>query len=217
VSVPRQPLDAWFGELVRTEGLAAMGHGQDAATGDPGAGWLYYALARLIRPRTAVVIGSWRGFVPLVLGRALADAGTGRVAFIDPSLVDGFWREPAAVQAHFARFGLSNVQHWRMTTQDFVRTGDFRTLGEVGLVFIDGYHSREQARFDYEAFAPLVPAHGAVLFHDSLRVRTSRIYGDDQAYEHRVRDFIDELKARPHLQVMDLPFGDGLTLVRAAP
>jgi predicted O-methyltransferase YrrM len=211
-----KPLQSWFSELLRADGLAAMGHGQDAAAGDPGLGWLYYALARVVRPRTVVVIGSWRGFVPLVLGRALADAGTGQVVFIDPSLVDGFWREPDAVQKHFASFGLANVQHWCMTTQEFVETQAYRDLPEVGLVFIDGYHSYEQVRFDYQAFAALVPAHGMVLFHDSLRVRMSRIYGEGRAYEHRVRDFIDELKAQPRLQVMDLPFGDGLTLVRTA-
>lgn len=202
-------------DVLAVPGLAAMGHAQDADQGDPGLGWLYYSLARLIKPATAVVIGSWRGFVPAMLGRALAEDGNGQVIFIDPSLVDGFWCDPQAVRAHFARFGLHNVAHWRMTTQEFVATPDYRQLQEAGLVFIDGYHSLEQARFDYLAFRHLVPAHGMVLFHDSLRVRPSRIYGEHNAYEHRVRDLMDELRTDPNLQVLDLPYGDGLTLVRA--
>jgi predicted O-methyltransferase YrrM len=209
-------LDAWMRGVLVVPGLAAMGHAQDADRGDPGLGWLYYALARLIKPVNAVVIGSWRGFVPAMLGRALAEDGNGRVLFIDPSLVDDFWCDPAAVQAHFARLGLSNVTHWRMTTQEFVASPHYLQLQETALVFIDGYHSLAQARFDYLAFRHLVPAHGMVLFHDSIRVRPSRIYGEHNTYEHRVRDLMDELRADASLQVLDLPYGDGLTLVRAS-
>ena len=82
-------LDAWIAKLLSAPEMLQMGHGQDAASQSLGLGWLYYGLARAMRPRTVVVIGSWRGFVPIVLGRALADNGDGgRVIFIDPSLVD---------------------------------------------------------------------------------------------------------------------------------
>ena len=50
-----------------------MGHNQRAEDLNLGLGWLYYGLARLIHPKSAVVIGSYRGFVPLLLGRALRD------------------------------------------------------------------------------------------------------------------------------------------------
>ena len=218
-SAPGASLDSWMRGVLAMPGLAAMGHAQNADRGDPGLGWLYYALARLVKPSVAVVIGSWRGFVPAMLGRALADDGDGQVLFIDPSLVDDFWRDPGAVQAHFARLGLVNVTHWCMTTQQFVASPAYLQLKETALVFIDGYHSLEQARFDYLAFRHLVPAHGMVLFHDSIRVRPSRIYGEHKVYEHRVRDLMDELRADTRLQVLDLPYGDGLTLVRtgAAP
>ncbi|MBG9386537.1 class I SAM-dependent methyltransferase [Caenimonas sp. DR4.4] len=209
-------MDAWIGQLLAAEGLAAMGHAQRPDQADLGLGWLYYGLARLIKPELAVVIGSWRGFAPMVIARALADNGQGRVLFIDPSLVDDFWRDPAAVRAYFARFGLHNIDHHRLTTQEFVASPRYSALGEVGLLFIDGYHSEEQARFDYESFRPSVPAHGVALFHDSIRVRPSRIYGDDKVYEHRVRHLIDELRGRQGLQVVDLPYGDGLTMVRTA-
>ena len=55
-----------------------------------GSAGCYYGMARVVKPETAVVIGSYRGFVPLALGRALADNGAGKVLFIDPSLVDPF-------------------------------------------------------------------------------------------------------------------------------
>src|SRR5262249_46643512 len=106
-------MKSWITRLFELPDLTQQGHFQSVADANLGLGWVYYALARVIRPSTAVVIGSYRGFVPLVLGKALADnLGGGRVIFIDPSLVDDFWKEPQAVTAHFARFGVTNVTHY---------------------------------------------------------------------------------------------------------
>jgi predicted O-methyltransferase YrrM len=192
-----------------------MGHCQRAEDLNLGLGWIYYGLARTIRPKTAVVIGSYRGFVPLVIAKALADnLEGGRVIFIDPSLVDAFWVEPDAVRSYFASLDVTNIDHYLMTTQQFGESPAYRQLEGVGLVFIDGYHSEEQARVDYETFEPLLLPGGAVLFHDSIRVRPSRIYGEDRAYEHGVKRLMEKLKQEPSLQVFDLPFGDGVTLVQ---
>jgi len=205
----------WIEKLFEHEDLLRMGHEQRAADGNLGLGWLYYALARIIRPSRAVVIGSFRGFVPLILGKALADNSEGgELWFIDPSLVDNFWKDPQAVQRHFSEFGVKNIRHFLMTTQQFATSESYRLLGEVGLVFIDGYHSEEQARFDYATLENHLSPEGIVLLHDSAAVRISRMYGDDRAYEHRVKCFVDELKKNERLQVFDLPFGRGITLVR---
>jgi len=59
----------------------------------------------------------------------------------------------ARVQAVVIGFGLDNVQHHLHTTQEFVTTAESGSLTDIGLLFIDGYHSAEQARFDYRAFA----------------------------------------------------------------
>ncbi len=205
----------WIEKLFEHEDMLRMGHQQRAADSNLGLGWLYYALARVIRPSRAVVIGSFRGFVPLILGKALADnSERGELWFIDPSLVDNFWIDPQAVQRHFNEFGVKNIRHFLMTTQQFVASESYRSLGEVGLVFIDGYHSEEQVRFDYAAFENQLSPEGIVILHDSAVVRTSRMYGDDRAYEHRVKCFVDELKKDTRLQVFDLPFGRGATMVR---
>lgn len=207
----------WIETLFKSGDLLRMGHHQRAEDANLGLGWLYYALGRILRPARIVVIGSFRGFVPLMFSRALSDnAEGGKIWFIDPSLVDDFWQDPPAVQKYFADFGALNVAHFPMTTQQFVLTEEYRSLDEIGIVFIDGYHSEEQARFDYEAFEGRVSSEGVVLFHDSVRIRTSRMYGPDQLYEHRVKCFIDTLKNNSELQVFDLPFGDGVTLVRKA-
>jgi len=208
-------MQEWIDKLFEHEDMLRMGHHQRAADSNLGLGWLYYALARVIRPSRAVVIGSFRGFVPLVLGKALADnAEGGELWFIDPSLVDDFWKDPEAVQRHFSERGVKNIRHFLMTTQQFAVSESYRLLGEVGLVFIDGYHSEEQARFDYATFENHLSPEGIILLHDSAVVRTSRMYGDDRAYEHRVKCFVDKLKKDARLQVFDLPFGRGVTMVR---
>lgn len=198
--------------------MLRMGHAQRGPDLNLGLGWIYYGLARVIRPQVAVVIGSYRGFVPAVLGRALADNGEhGKVLFIDPSLADDFWQDPAGVQAHFEALGVGNVHHYLQRTQDFVATADYAALGTVGLVMVDGYHTAEQARFDYLAFLPKLSADGAVIFHDTLRERTSTFYGTERAYGHTVCRLIDRLRSVSGVEVLSLPFGAGATLVRGRP
>jgi predicted O-methyltransferase YrrM len=207
----------WIAQLFRDPDMLRMGHGQRAEDRNLGLGWVYYALARLLRPARVVVIGSYRGFAPLVFGKALHDNGRdGSVWFIDPSLVDDFWKQPRATAAHFAGFGVTNIRHFLMTTQDFVGTEDYRALGPVDLVHIDGLHTEEQAEFDFNAFAPKLMPGSIALFHDSVAMRVSPVYGPDRVYTCTVRRFMDRLKQRPEFQVFDLPFGPGLTLVRRA-
>jgi predicted O-methyltransferase YrrM len=194
-----------------------MGHGQRVEDQNLGLGWLYYALARALRPTTVVVIGSLRGFVPLMFGKALADnIEKGQITFIDPSFVDDFWKDPRQVRAYFAGLGVNNIRHFLMTTQQFVQSEAYRELPPVGIVFVDGYHSEEQTRFDYEAFQDRLAPDGIVLFHDSGRVRKSKLYGADRVYEYGVKEFLATLKKDPRLQVFDLPWFDGVTLVRRA-
>ncbi len=210
-------LTDWIARLLRDPAMAGMGHAQRVADQNLGLGWIYYGLARLMRPRRIAVIGSYRGFAPLVFARALADnAEGGRVVFVDPSLVDDFWTDPARVMTHFAAHGLDNIDHHRKTTQEFVASDAWRRLDDIGIVLVDGFHTEAQARFDHNAFAHRLAAGGCVLFHDSVCERVSRIYGPDKAYTHTVKRYMDALRADPTWQVLDLPFGDGLTMVRRA-
>jgi len=207
----------WITRVMAHPRLLLSGHAQRAEDQNLGLGWLYYSLGRILRPRLAVVIGSWRGFVPLMLAKALQDnLEGGEVIFIDPSLVDDFWKQPAEVSAYFRSLGVENIRHFRMTTQEFVGSSEYGLLDELGLVFIDGRHTQEQAAFDYNAFKPLLSPRGLVLLHDSMVVRDDKVYGADKAYKMTVKYFVDRLKEDASLQVFDLPFGaSGLTLVRS--
>jgi predicted O-methyltransferase YrrM len=208
-------LTAWIARLYRHPELLRMGHNQTADDLNLGLGWIYYGLVRLIQPARAVVIGSHRGFVPMIIARACQEnRNPGVVTFIDPSRVDDFWRDPERTRSWFREFGLQNIEHHLATTQEFVTTSTYAALADIGLLFIDGYHTAEQARFDYEAFAPRLAARAIVLFHDSMVARTSTIYGQSAQYQMSVGDYMRELKRDPGLQLLDLPFGTGLTLLR---
>ena len=211
-------LPDWIAGLFGYRELLRMGHLQRKDDLNLGLGWLYYALARILRPAQVVVIGSWRGFVPMVFARALQDnAESGEVLFIDPSLTDGFWKNRKAVARHFRSYGITNIRHLLMTTQEFVQSREYRALREIGIVFIDGYHTHEQAKFDYLAFAGLLAADGLILFHDTKEFDVSHRYGRKHAYVRTVRNYMEELQREPQLQVLDLPFGGGVALVRRVP
>ncbi len=207
----------WIDRLYKDPSMAEMGHGQTVADSNLGLGWIYYALGRALKPQIAVVIGSYRGFVPLVLGKALLDNGFGEVHFIDPSLVDDFWKERKSVRDHFCAHGVPNIIHHLATTEEFVETEAYKALGSVGILFVDGYHSEEHARFDHEAFLPKMHAETVTLFHDSVRERLTRMYGDDQAYVHTVCHYMDLLREDSRFEVATFPMADGLTLVKRAP
>jgi len=208
----------WVRRILSDPDLRMMGHAQSLDDDNLGLGWLYYALMRVARPERAICIGSWRGYVPIVLARAMRDNGNGgRLTFIDPSLVDDFWADPERTRRWFESFELDNVEHHRLTTQEFVASDAYRVLGPVGVLFIDGYHTAEQARFDHEAFAPLLCDDASVFFHDSIRPDTSLVYGMEKSYLHTVSRYVAELKERPGLQVMDFAVDSGVTLVRNAP
>lgn len=211
------PLNDWIAGVFEHPDLLRMGHAQRRDDLNLGLGWLYYALGRVLRPSSAVVIGSYRGFAPLVLARALADnCEGGQVQFIDPSFVDDFWKDGPSVQDYFIDLGVTNIVHHCMTTQQFIESHAYRQLEQVGIVFVDGYHSAEQARFDFAAFAEKLAPQGMILLHDSVWRQPSPIYGPGREYLRNVVDFVEELKGMPAWQVFDVPFGEGVSFVRRA-
>ncbi len=205
----------WINSLFENPEMLTMGHSQRLDDLNLGLGWLYYGLVRVTRPKVIVVIGSWRGFSPLILAKGIQDnLEIGKVIFIDPSFVDDFWTNKENVQEHFNTYGINNIEHFLLTTQEFIKTETYLNLEKVDILFIDGYHSQEQAKFDYEAFEHLITSNSFIWFHDSIAPIVSDIYGEEKSYTYTVYQFIDELKQKKNLQVLDFDFDSGVTLVR---
>jgi hypothetical protein len=159
---------------------SGMGHGESANS--LGLGWIYYGLACSLKAQTVLCIGSGFGFVPAVFGMALKHTGAGIVHFVDASYdyeVDGlksyagcgYWRDVG--ETPFRDLGLDNVKLTILPTQEYDWTG-----GVIDILFIDGDHSFDGVKHDFEKFSPFA---NYVLLHDSTwnSDGSRHVYGDE--------------------------------------
>jgi hypothetical protein len=148
-----------------------VGHHESPENLNLGFGYLYYALARILRPKHVLVIGSGFGFSVVCLALGLRDNAKGRVSFVDPSysvLTDGpfktvggtaQWDDPDKVARHFARFGVERLlTHYRLRSEEFFTRYDELALPDIDLTFIDGSHAYKVARVEHH------DRHNAVTF-----------------------------------------------------
>ena len=201
-------------KIMDTPDLLQMGHGQTSEDRNLGMGWIYYSLSRLYKPERVVCIGSWRGFVPMLIAKGMIDnLKSGELIFIDPSMVEDFWKDESIVSSYFNEWGLSNIKHYKMTTQEFKESEIYKNLGKIDILFVDGLHTYDQAKFDHQTFEPFLSDKSICFFHDSIESYESDIYGDDNKYEYSVNRYMSELKNLGY-QVLDIPFEFGLSIVR---
>ena len=123
-----------------------------------------FGLARRTGAQKAIEIGRWRGGSTIALAAGMGPDGylwsidlgdkAARVLGVDPDELDG------QVEEYARRFSL-NVELVRADS----RTVDIET-GEVDLVLIDGDHTYDGVRNDFERFARRVRQGGAVLLDD---------------------------------------------------
>lgn len=184
-----------------------MGQATDERTANLGFGYIYYALTRLYQPDQIVCIGSYRGFSPVCFALGLRDNGRGRCYFIDPGKVDRYWHDPENVKGLEQTFGIRDYwQHLRQTSQKVIAEGQIH--GPIGMLFIDGDHSYEGVKFDFEHFGAQVSEGGLILFHDST--------AEGRGYTPwEVKRFLDsEVYGRAEFETFTLPFAAGLTIMK---
>ena len=184
-----------------------MGQGARPSAGHLGLGHLYYALARLYRPNVVVCVGSHRGFAPVCFALGLAANRQGTCTLIDPGKVDRYWHDPSTVRRLNETFGLDGrLRHLRKTTQQVV--ADTSLPESIDLLYIDGDHSYDGVKFDFEHLGQKVRPGGLILLHDATAV--------GQGFTPwEVKRFLEaEVYGRPEYETFLLPFGAGLTMVR---
>src|SRR4051794_20115319 len=130
-------------------------------------------LAELAAGRRAVVeIGVYEGSSAVVLARTLPEGA--QLHLIDPFVDDrglaSGWRGSAwagrrvVARAVAARGDAGIDVHWHVErSEDAGR----RWRSPLDLVFVDGDHSEDVCRLDWELFSPWVRPGGVVLFHDA--------------------------------------------------
>ena len=199
-----------------------LGHHEDDATLNIGFGFVYYGLARALRPQQLVVIGSGFGFSVVCLALGLKDNRRGALTFVDPSYsvfrhgpmrtIGGTaqWDDPEKVQAHFGRFGVDSiVTHYKSTSSDFFGEYQARGLPAIDLAFIDGSHAFDDVRNDFASVLRHSHKRSYLMLHDT------NIYVRELVRHSGVKRWLKILKAKNDLfEVVDFPFSSGVAIVR---
>jgi SAM-dependent methyltransferase len=199
-----------------------LGHHEERERLNLGFGFIYYALARTLRPKHILVIGSGYGFSVACFALALRDNGAGRLSFVDPSysmLADGpfktvggtsQWDDEVKVSRRFERFGVTDlVTHYRMRSDEFFARYEDLGLPELDVAFIDGNHSYVNVRGDFHGALRRMRRNGYLLLHDT------NIYVRELVRHAGVKRWLKKVKARKDLfEVIDFPFSSGVALVR---
>jgi predicted O-methyltransferase YrrM len=199
-----------------------LGHAEQRDQLNLGFGFLYYGLARSLRPKHVVVIGSGFGFSVVCLALALKDNGRGRLSFVDPSysvITDGpfktvggmsQWSDPDKVRRHFSSFGVEDVvTHYRMRSEDFFMQYPASGRPPIDLAFIDGSHSFDDVKHDFIECARHGGRNSYLLLHDT------NIYLREMVRHAGVKRWLKSVKsAREAFELVDFPLSSGLAVVR---
>jgi predicted O-methyltransferase YrrM len=175
--------------------------------------WLLYGLARSLKPKVCVETGSARGKSACTVGLALRRNGFGKLYAIDPhsptnwndsQSVDSF----AVINEHLQKAGVTDfVEIVRKTSTGAAKGWDKK----IDLIFIDGDHSYEGVKADWELFLPHLAEFGVVVFHDTLW----DLKPDPQSAraDMGVPRFVDELRAAGY-PVITIDQNFGVSLVQ---
>ncbi len=136
-------------------------------------------------------IGSYQGKSTVILAKAAAFAGQSRVCAVDPldlpAATDPTEIAPGALagvfHANLRAYGISDaVEFHQMRSEDLGRSWD----RPLRLLWIDGDHTWDGARTDFDTFARHLAPGGIVAFHDVLH-----------RYEGPVRAMVERPLASP--------------------
>ena len=126
---------------------------------DPESGELVYSIVRLLKPKIAVEIGTFKGYAAICVGQALEDNNKGKLYTIDPV-------EMEIVKIAIRKSGLKNRIEYVVDYSENVISK--LNLKEIDFAMIDGDHSYESVKKDFELIKDLISKGGTVVFHDTI-------------------------------------------------
>ena len=174
---------------------------------------LLYGLVRSMKPDVCVEIGAALGKSACYIGMALKENGSGVLYSIDPHEPTD-WNDRGAVNSleifknNITTLGVADrVNIIRSYSQDAARSWN----RPIDFIFIDGDHSYEGVKRDWELFVPHVKPFGVVVFHDTIWDLPD--YRDQRRATMGVPRFVDELRKQGY-QVLTIDRDCGVSLVQ---
>ena len=164
--------------------------------------FLLYGVVRAKRPQVIVEIGSARGRSTCAMALACKQNEQGHVYAIDPHDLNP-WTEigTGGQTEQFLRSRLRNyrLEEWCDIIVRTSREAAREWIRPIDLLFIDGDHSFDGVRDDFELFRPWMAPDSLVLFHD-----TAWSYNQARADEPQPGDLREKLAAMGVPQYMDV-------------
>jgi predicted O-methyltransferase YrrM len=187
----------------------------DFRTGLGPSAWLLHGLVRSLAPDVVVETGSARGWSACHIGLALRENVRGRLYAIDPH-TNTDWNDSGAEDASLPAFR-RNIAAMGLEPYIEIIRADSRSAARdwtrpIDLIFIDGDHSHQGVKADWELFSPFLTASGVAVFHDT----TWELHRHDDARyrpDMGVPRFVDELR-RQGYPVITIDRDCGLSLVQ---
>jgi predicted O-methyltransferase YrrM len=175
--------------------------------------WALYGLVRSMKPQVCVEIGSAQGRSACFIGTALRDNGMGKLYAIDPHCQTD-WNDTASIDTYSIM--MRNIRRLKLQkhveiVREMSNTAAQRWSLPIDLLFIDGDHSYEGVKYDWNAFVSFVQPFGLVIFHDTLwNLRPDpKLYRDDMG----VPRFVEELREQGY-PVITFEHDFGVSLIQ---
>ena len=175
--------------------------------------YLLYGLARSMKPKICVEIGSARGKSACYVGMALKENGGGKLIAIDPHTQtdwnDSKSNKTLSIMRHNIRkFGLEDqIEIKQQTSSEAASSWPH----PIDMIFIDGDHTYEGVKRDWELFLPYLTEFGIVIFHDTAWDLPA--YHKDSRSDMGVPRFLEELR-RDGYPVITINRDYGVSLVQ---
>jgi len=187
-------------------------------TGLGDSAWLLHGLVRSMKPEFCVEIGSAQGWSTCLTALALEQNLKGKLYAVDPHISNDWSHRDAdrtlhELRANLYAAGLSHrVEIIRKTTRDAVSDLPVR----IDFAFIDGDHSFEGVKADWDIVKPRLAPWAITVFHDTLWEvhRGNPIYESLRSEKMGVPAFLESLRAEGY-PLITLDADWGLTLVQA--